>query len=364
MNAKRFQGVMRRELDTLRREQLINAEQHAVLSALYPSSAWDWSSLGRWFLFFGAVSVAAGAYILGARLFEPTLEKLAILLAVLIPALFFAARQLGKRGLAWTRLSLEMLAGLAIIGLTFTVGIIYSTGSGNWPALLLIDLCLLLPLAYLLRNVLLLVLAIIVFFVWFGGVTGYISGWGAYFFGMNYPVRFLLAGLAMILFSLVHRGAETSVLRRFDGFFKVWLSGGMFFSEMALWLTSLFGNYGSIFKAYDESRTELILFNLLWLGFNVAALVIGTRYGLRMLRGYAVTFFIIQAYTIYFWYVARHLDGVLATFIAGAVTLALVVKLEQRRREGVKPEAVGPEAVEPESVEPQSHADKENPAGS
>ncbi|MEZ5739062.1 MAG: hypothetical protein R3E68_06060 [Burkholderiaceae bacterium] len=284
MNAKRFQRVMHRELDTLRREGLLSAQQHSALSALYPLNRWDWSSLGRWFLFFGAISAAAGLYILGAKLFEPTLGMLAGALGLLIPVIFLAGHSLGKRRLVWTSRSLQLLGGIAIIGLTFTLGILFSSGSGNWPALLLIDLCLLLPLAYGLRNALLLVLSMVVFFTWFGGITGYLSGWGAYFFGMNYPVRFLLAGLAMIVLGLLHRSAEATVLRLYDGFFKVWLSGGMFFAEMALWLTSLFGNYGGISIWHRGSGTELLMFNLLWVVFNLAALVAGSRYGLRMLR--------------------------------------------------------------------------------
>lgn len=333
MNAKRFQRVMHREIDLLCREGLIDVEQRGALLERYPSAAWDWSSLGRWFLFFGAISTAAGIFILGAKIFEPTLENLAIALSVLIAGAFFAANRLGRRGLKWTQRSLELLGALALIGLTFTLGIIFSSGSGNWPALLLIDLIILIPLTYLLRNVLLLVLCVIVFFTWFGGVTGYISGWGAYFFGMNYPVRFLIAGLAMIGLSLAHRTAETGTLRRYEGFFKVWLSGGMFFSEMSLWLTSLFGNYGSIWSGHSETAVELLMFNLLWIGFNAAALVAGTRYQVRMLRGYAITFFIIHAYTLYFWHVAEHLGGVMATFVAGAATLGLVVYLERTRRE-------------------------------
>lgn len=333
MNAKRFKRIMRREIDTLRREDLIDAEQHAALMDRYPSSTWDWSSLGRWFLFFGAISIAAGIVILGAKLFEPTLETLAIVLSLIIGIAFYAAYRLGERGLVWTRRSLELLGGLAVIGLTFTLGVLFSSGSGNWPALLLIDLFILIPLAYFLRNVLLLVLNVIVFFTWFGGVTGYVSGWGAYFFGMNYPLRFLVVGLLMIGFSVLHRSAEASTLRRYDGFFKVWLSGGMFFSEMSLWLMSLFGNYGDIFSGHRETAGELFLFNVLWIGFNAVALVVGTRHQLRMVRGYAITFFIIHAYTLYFWHVAEHLGGILATFVAGAVTLGLVIHLEQGRRQ-------------------------------
>lgn len=51
-----------------------------------------------------------------------------------------------------------------------------------------------------------------------------------------------------------------------------------------------------------------------------------------MLRGFAVTFLIIQGYTLYFWSVAGHLGGILATFVAGAATLASVVRLESKQR--------------------------------
>jgi hypothetical protein len=179
---------------------------------------------------------------------------------------------------------------------------------------------------------LLLVLNVIVFFTWFGGVTGYMSGWGAYFFGMNYPLRFFIVGLLMVGMSLIHRNAEQGRLRTYEGFFKVWLSGGVFFSEMALWLMSLFGNFGSIWGGHRETSGELFFFGLLWASFNAALLWLGSRYQLRMLRGYAITFLLIQGYTLYFWKIARHMGFVGASFVAGAATLGLVIYMESKRR--------------------------------
>lgn len=333
MNPRRLQQIIRYELATLRREQLIDSTTYQGLLELYPATQWDFSALGKWFLIFGAIALAAGLYIIGSEIFEFTLMKLAISLAVLTGGCFFIGWKMGTRKLIWVMRSFELLGSLCIIGLSFTLGIIYSSGSGNWPALLLIDLVILLPLTYLLRNLLMLILSMVVFFTWFGGVTGYSSGWGAYWFGMNYPLRFVLAGLLMIGVSLLHRNAEQSTLKAYDGFFKVWLSGGVFFTEMALWLMSLFGNYGSIFNSYLESSRELLLFGILWAGFNVVLLNAGARFGLRMLRGYAITFLIIQGYTLYFWQVARHMDIIFSVFLAGAVTLGLVVMLESKRRD-------------------------------
>lgn len=51
-----------------------------------------------------------------------------------------------------------------------------------------------------------------------------------------------------------------------------------------------------------------------------------------MLRGYAMAFIIIRLYTLYFWKIAEHIDDIVATFIAGAATLALVLVLESKRR--------------------------------
>ena len=183
MNPQRLQKVLRSQIDTLRREGVIDRDQHVALLEKYPATQWDYSGLGRWFLFFGAIAAAAGLIVLGTTIFEFTLEKLAALLGVVATACFIGGVHLGGRGLKWTSRSLELLGALCLIGLTFTLGYIYSTGSGNWPMLLLIDMAILLPLAYLRKNVLLLVLNVIVFFTWFGRVTGYVTGWGAYFFG-------------------------------------------------------------------------------------------------------------------------------------------------------------------------------------
>ncbi len=202
-----------------------------------------------------------------------------------------------------------------MVGLSFTLAAIYSSGSGNWPALLLIDMFILLPLAYFLRNVLLLLLTVIIFFTWFGGVTGYSSGWGTYWFGMNYPMRFLVAGLSMVGMALLHRNLERIILQAYDGFFKIWLASGVFFSEMSLWLMSLFGNYGSIWGGREISGGEIFLFNILWASFNVTLLVVGSCYGLRMLRAYAITFLVIQGYTLYFWIIAQHLGAVFFNFL-------------------------------------------------
>jgi hypothetical protein len=332
MSPARFNRLLRRQLDRFLREERLTFEQHAQLAALYPVQRWDWLSLGRWFALFGAIAAATGAMLLAHELFEFTLEKLAAALGLLLVASAWTGLRLGRRGYRWSGHALEALAGMLLIGLTFTLGAIFSTGSGNWPALLLIDLLLLLPCAYLRVNPLQLTLALVLFFSWFSGYTGYVSGWGMYWFSMNYPLRFLVVGLAFALLALAHRYAEEGgVLVRWRGFFKVWLAAGMFFAEMALWLLSLFGSFAEFWRSYQESVFELFLFNLLWAGLNLLALWGGQRLALRQLRGFAITFLVIQGYTVYFAHVAGELGAVIGTFVAGLATLLLVRRLELPR---------------------------------
>ncbi|GAA5252317.1 hypothetical protein KNCP2_06050 [Candidatus Rickettsia kedanie] len=39
---------------------------------------------------------------------------------------------------------------------------------------------------------------------WMGAETGYMSGWGAYYLGMNYLLRFILFGGILTFFALAH----------------------------------------------------------------------------------------------------------------------------------------------------------------
>lgn len=334
MSPARFRRRVRRELAALRREGVLDDAGFSALAARYPDAGWDWRSLGRWFAIFGGISAAAGVVLLGRELLGFSLARLAAVLGVCIVAAFAGGLRLRRRGgYHWTPRGLELLGGLLVIALTFTVGAIVSAGSGNWPALLLIDLGVLLVLAYVLDNLLLLVAAAVVFFAWFGGATGYASGWGVYWFGMSYPLRFLLAGLAVALAGGLHRLAEAGPLARYRGFFLVWLSAGVFFAEMALWLLSLFGSFELSEGFHRAGAGELWLFNLAWLGLNAALMSLGVRYRLRMLRGYAWTFLVIQGYTQFFRFFGHALGPVLTGFVMGAATLALVVWAERRRRE-------------------------------
>ena len=326
-------AVVRNELDQLLREGVLDAATHAQLTERYPVGHWDWRTLGRWFLFFGAISVVAGSVILLRDVFSLTLQNLAALLILVSAVLFVGGWTLRKRSWSWSARTSELMGGFALIGLSFVLGKLYSTGSGNWPALLLIDWIVVLLLSYALNNVLLLVLGAVVFFTWFGGETGYSSSWGAYWFGMNYPLRFLGITLVITLMGLVHLRAERGPLARFHGFSKVWISFGLFLANMALWLLAIFGNFGEIdHPDMHGGAGEIALFNALWFAFNLVLVGVGLRFSYRMVKAYGVTFFIIQIYTLFFTQLSEHLGWLASLLIAGGSALGLAFWLEVVRR--------------------------------
>jgi hypothetical protein len=147
---------------------------------------------------------------------------------------------------------------------------------------------------------------------WFGTETGYVSGWGAYWLGMNYPIRFVLFGLAVIGLSF---GLKISP--RFANFFKVTYVMGLLYFFIALWILSIFGNYGEMALWSKAGKFELFYWSLL---FAVAALImvfLALKYDDTISKGFGITFLFINLYTKYFEYFWDHLHKAIFFGILG-----------------------------------------------
>ena len=87
---------------------------------------------------------------------------------------------------------------------------------------------------------------------WFGAETGYVSGWGAYWLGMNYPIRFVLFGGALLALCY---GAQSLLRQR--QLFTVSKAMGLTYLFIALWIMSIFGNYDAD-NWYRERATPAV----------------------------------------------------------------------------------------------------------
>jgi len=132
---------------------------------------------------------------------------------------------------------------------------------------------------------------------WMGTETGYLSGWGAYYLGMNYPLRFVLFGLMLSWASSVFKRGR---LRQ--EFYGPTMAMGLLYLFISLWIMSIFGNYGDLEEWETVKQIELFHWSLLFGLAAVAAILHGLKTDDAMTRGFGITFLFINLYTRYFEY--------------------------------------------------------------
>jgi len=289
------------EIDGLARLGILYDEQVVQLKERYPTTPWDFMALVRAFSVLGALTAVAGLVVLVRQHLNWWLISESGL-ALSAVGLFVLGRWLRVRKcMSTTGEVAELIGSMMVQGLMTVLAIHYSTGSNNWPALVGLHTFVLAVLAYALANRLVLWYACINFFFWFGAETGYVAGWGCYWLGMTYPVRFLAAGLGTLLLSWLH---ARIVRGRWAVFSRVYAHFGLLVTNLALWFLSLYGYYEKYGVRWSDIQNERIFYSLLWAVVAGGCLFAGARWGIRLLRGYGLTFLIINLYTFYFQFVA------------------------------------------------------------
>ena len=319
------------ELDSLTQQQILTVTQARRIAERYPTTPWDILVLVRWFTILGAVTMGTGAVLLakefvnGLRLGEAGLA-LGTVGFIALGRYVANSRELVKTGAA-----LELAGGFALQGLTFLLAVDFSAGSKNWPSLIGVQAVLLTLLAYALRNRLILIHAAVCFFVYFGGETGYVSGWGMYWLGMTYPMRFLGMGIVFLLVAWMH----AREIRPFQEFSRVYGHLGLLLIHFALWFMSVFGYFEDHARWYGTDG-ERLAFSALWALVSAASIWLSGTIGQPILRAYGITFLIINVYTFYFQFVvAKSAEAwFVHLLLVGGSLVWLGVALERRLRGG------------------------------
>jgi len=324
------------ELDVLARLSILNEEQVVHLKERYPTTPWDFMALVRAFSVLGALAAVAGLVVL----VREHLNWLLISesgLALSAVGLFVLGRWLRVRKcMSTTGEVAELIGSMGVQGLMAVLAIHYSVGSKNWPALMGLHTFVLAALAYAVANRLILWYACINFFFWFGAKTYYLYGLDCYWLSMTYPVRFLAAGLGTLLLSWFHARIARG---RWAVFSRVYAHVGLLVINLSLWFLSVFGYYEKYGVRYSGIQGERIFFSLLWAAVAGGCLFAGARWGVRLLRGYGLTFLIINLYTFYVRFVALNTGQAwfLHLLLIGGSLLWLALHFEhKRRRDGEK----------------------------
>lgn len=192
----------------------------------------------------------------------------------------------------------EFILIMAVLSTATSIGYLgmaLDNGSGHFSILLLIAACVYGVIGLLFPSVLVWIFAILSLGAWFGTETGYVSGWGAYYLGMNYPLRFVLFGLILTGMSFLFNNIV--FLKKFQQSTYVL---GLLYLFISLWMMSIFGNYGNFDDWFETKQIHLIGYGII---FGVVALL-AIWWGLKQddytSRSFGLTFLFINLYTRYF----------------------------------------------------------------
>jgi uncharacterized membrane protein len=166
----------------------------------------------------------------------------------------------------------------------------------NYSGLLLGIAVVLFALAGFVRSYALWMAGILATMGWFGAFSTWLSHEDL-FLGMNYPVRFSVFGILIILASLAQKKVGTvSFSKRIN-----YLAGLIIFFT-GLWGVSIFGNYNSLAKWAEVRQTQVIIYAIVFAIAGVASFLLGIKYKENAARDIGIIALLANLYTRYFEY--------------------------------------------------------------
>jgi MFS family permease len=296
-------GIVTQVVDRWIDYGVIDTQTSAKLKGSLAIAAFDWQKTARYAFivaivcFVIAVSAVVADRMLMAlleRLFSaPALAKCAVF-AALAAAIFWAALSVRKKH-SHRVYSTEAVFFIGVMALAVSVyflGMAVGRGSDHYAPLFLIACVLYALLGLWFPSALVWVFALLSLGAWMGTETGYMAGYGAYFLGMNYPLRFVIFGAALTLLGmagLLPMSPQTKVV-------------GLLYLFIALWIMSIFGNYGDMNAWHGVRQYRFLPWALAFGAVAVAAIWYGLKRDDGVLRGFGLTFLFINLYTRFFEY--------------------------------------------------------------
>lgn len=301
-------SIIRKAIEHWSRAGTLDSRIAAVLAADVEISRFDWKHLAKYSFWIAIICIviSVGAILADQALMQflsqifnaPYIVKFLGLscLSGLIFWYGFRRRQAHPTKV-FSNEAILFIAVLTTAGAVYELGKTMDNGSGHFSILLLLSFAIYALIGYFFRSNLVWLFALISFGSWMGTETGYMSGWGAYWLGMNYPLRFVvLGGFLTAAALLLERN------RRFAFFFSATLATGLLYFFIALWIVSIFGNYGDMESWKEAKQSELFLWSILFGLAAVAAIFHGLRFDNGMTKGFGLTFLLINLYTRFFEY--------------------------------------------------------------
>ena len=286
----------------------IDSEMAAKLRGSYSHRPFDWKRMARysfWIAILCAI-ISVGAAVADEallkmieRFFATSYIGLCLIFAGIAVVIYFIAFLRRKR-LPEKIFSNESIIFAGVLCTAVSIGYFVKAvdnGSGHFSVLFLIATCIYALLGLWFPSTLVWIFALVSLGSWFGTETGYRSGWGPYYHGMNYPLRFVFFGAALVILAFIMKN-----IKGIRGFFRSTYVVGLLYMFIALWILSIFGNYGDIDKWYGVRQRELFTWSILFGVVTLSLIFYGLWADDYTARIFGITFLFINLYTRYFEY--------------------------------------------------------------
>lgn len=307
MKLNKKQGLfLKHTIEYWQQQGTITPDVANDLKSSFSIRSFDWERLAKYSFWISMIcTVIAVAAITLDEWLMTILEQL-FLNSKVIPCLIFAAAAAAFYIFAYRRRKTKPLhhfSNEAIIFagvLSTAVSVAYfgqaiDNGSGHFSLLFLLSTIIYAALAFWFPSKLIWIFSLLSLGSWFGAETGYMSGWGAYYLGMNFPLRFVLFGGVLIGVSLLFKRHT-----RFSDFAHSTYVMGLLYLFIAIWILSIFGNYGDLNSWYNVKQYELLHWGILFAFVAIIAIIYGLKHDDATSRGFGITFLFLNLYTKYF----------------------------------------------------------------
>lgn len=290
------------------RDEIISKDTANQLKTTYQTKNFDWRKLAQYSIY---IAMTCGVFSLGSLLLDKEILNLiskiyntpnyviSIISLIIAAWMFFIGN---KRRISKPK---ELLTNdaLLFIGVMFIAnGLAYfgksiASGSNHYSLIFLLAVPIYAFLGYFFRSKLIWAFALFSLGAWFGTETSYISRGNFYFLGMNYPLRFVIFGIALTALSFILKK-----LPKQNFLFQTTYFVGLLYTFCALWLLSIFGNFSSIETWYKVDQLRLFGWALLSVIFCLVTFFMGFKFKDEMAREFGATFLIINLYSRFFEY--------------------------------------------------------------
>ena len=300
--------IVRAAIDAWVEEDVISQDQGRMLSESYEVVSFDWKRLAKYSFWISIICIviSIGAILadkflmeLLAKIFHATAIVKCLASAVVAGVIYYIGvkRKFRKPEKIFSNEAIFFLGVLATAVSIAFFGKAIDTGSGHFSILLLLAAIVYGILGLLFPSKMVWIFSLLSLGSWIGAETGYMSGWGAYFLGMNYPLRFVLFGIVLTAASFAFPAGQ---IRK--DFLRPTRAMGLTYLFIALWILSIFGNYGDMHEWKEVKQIELFHWSLLFGIAAIASIFHGIKEDDAMTRGFGITFLFINLYTRFFEY--------------------------------------------------------------